>query len=580
MLKLLKLLKEFKLPIGIILLFVFLRTLTDLLLPTLMSDIIDTGVVNSDIDYIIQIGLIMLGVALFGGVCSIVSGYYAARVGMGYGEMLRNKLFTKVSNYSLHEIDMTGTASLITRTTNDITQVQNTVILLLRIATMAPMMAIGSIIMALSKDVPLTGVILVVIVIMGIVIGLVASKAIPLFKVMQLKVDKLNLVMRERLTGLRVIRAFDRVKTEEARFEVANKDLTDTAIKVNKLMAILNPFLILMFSLASIALIWFGGYRVDSGAIGVGDMMAFIQYGTQIMFAILMLTMIFVMVPRASASATRILEILDLDGEIVDPINPKTPSVSRGEIEFKDVSFFYHSDKGASEAALENISFTSKPGEYTAIIGGTGSGKSTLMNMIPRFYDVTTGEILVDGVNIKDYAMSDLRNKIGLVPQQAVLFSGTVEENIKFGKKEASDEEMIEAATIARANEFVMEMEDGYQSTIAQGGTNISGGQKQRLSIARAIVRKPEIFLFDDSFSALDYKTEAELRARLREVTKESTVIVVAQKVTSVMNADQIIVLDQGKISGIGTHKELLQNSLVYQEIVASQLSKEEIANG
>lgn len=580
MIKLLKHLKPFTVPIIFIIIFVFIKTLADLYLPTLMSDIVDEGIVLGDTDFIINTGLIMLIVAFIGGIGSIISTNISARVGMSFGRSLRKKLFTKVTYYSLHEIDQTGTASLITRTTNDIVQVQTVTIMLLRVATMAPLMAIGSIIMAVRKDVPLTGVIVVVIILMAIVIALVATKAVPMFKVMQVRVDKLNLVMRERLTGLRVIRAFNRVKTEEARFEEANSDLTDVAIKVNKLMAILMPFIMLMFSVSSVAIIWFGAFRVDAGAIEVGDMMAFIQYATQVMFAVLMLTMIFVMVPRASASAIRIHEILELDSEIKNDSKTELPIQSKGEIQFKDVSFYYHSNHGASEAAIENISFTTKPGEYTAIIGGTGSGKSTLLNLIPRFYDISKGDILIDGVSVKKYDMKELRKKISLVPQQAVLFSGTVEENIRFGKEDATDEDIQEAAEIARATEFIDEMDEGYKSHISQGGSNISGGQKQRLSIARAVVRKPEIYLFDDSFSALDAKTEAELRGMLNKHTKNASLIVVAQKVTSIMNADQIIVLDQGKIAGIGTHKELLQTSEVYKEIVASQLSKEEIANG
>jgi ATP-binding cassette subfamily B protein len=580
MTKLLKYMKPFAVPIIFIIVFMFFRTITDLYLPTLMSDLIDEGVVYGDTDFILSTGLTMLGVALVGGICSIIAANLAAKVGMNFGRSLRKKLFTKVTYYSLHEIDQTGTASLITRTTNDIVQVQNVAIMLLRIATMAPLMAVGSIIMALSKDGPLTWVIVVVIILMGIVIGLVASQAIPMFKTMQKRVDKLNLVMRERLTGLRVIRAFNRVKTEEARFEKANRDLTDVAIKVNKLMAVMMPFIMFMFSVSSVAIIWFGSHRIDGGYMGVGDMMAFIQYATQVMFSVLMLTMIFVMVPRASASAIRINEVLNLDSEITNPDHVVEPSVSKGVIEFKDVSFYYHSDHGASEAAIENISFEARPGEYTAIIGGTGSGKSTLINLIPRFYDTSKGDILIDGVSVKDYSMDTLRQKISLVPQQALLFTGTVADNIRYGKKDATMDEVKEAAKIARASEFIDEMEEGYESVISQGGTNVSGGQKQRLSIARAIVRKPEIYLFDDSFSALDAKTEAELRGMLNEHTKNSTMIVVAQKVTSVMQADRIIVLDQGKIAGMGTHKELMETSDVYQEIVASQLSKEEIANG
>ncbi len=578
--KLVKHLKPDWLSIVVVIVFVFFRTLTDLYLPTLMSDIVDTGIVNGDTDYILKTGGIMLAIALAGGLCAIVSGYLSAKVGTNFGRSIRKKLFTKATYFSLHEIDQVGTASLITRTTNDIVQVQNVMTMLLRLGTMAPLMAVGSIIMALNKDVALSGVIVVFIAILGIAIGLVVSRAIPLFKIMQKKVDQLNLVMRERLTGLRVIRAFNRVTTEEERFEKANFELTDVAIRVNKIMAFMMPFIMFTVSMSGVAIVWFGAFRVDSGALQVGDLMAFISYAMQVLFSFLMLSMIMVMVPRASASAERINEVLNMTTEIKDPEVPKTPSVSKGEIEFKDVSFYYHSDHGASEPAIANVSFTTKPGEYTAIIGGTGSGKSTLINLIPRFYDVSKGQILIDGLDIRDYSMEALRDKISLVPQKALLFSGTVKENIMYGKSNASEEDIKEAVEIARATEFVSEMDGTYDAAIAQAGANISGGQKQRLSIARAVVRKPEIYLFDDSFSALDAKTESELRSRLQTYTKDASLIVVAQKVTSVMNADRIIVLDQGKVTDIGTHKELMESSEVYQEIVASQLSKEEIANG
>lgn len=579
MLKLFKYLKSFRIPIAIIIAFVFVRTLTDLYLPTLMAEIVDEGIVQADTDFIIRIGGLMLAVALLGGVCSIVAGYFSSRVGMGFGRELRNRLFTKVTNFSLHEIDEVGTASLITRTTNDIVQVQNVMIMLLRIATMAPLMAIGSIVMALNKDVKLSYIIVVAVIIMGVMIGIIASNALPLFKIMQVKVDGINLVMRERLTGLRVIRAFNRIDTEEKRFNKANRELTDVAIKVNKLMAIMMPFMTLVFSLSSVAIIWFGAHRVDTGAIEVGDMMAFIQYATQILMSILMLTMIFVMVPRASASAVRINDVLLTEPEIDNPAQPKSIS-KKGTVEFDQVSFYYHSDHGAKEPAISDISFKAKPGEVTAIIGGTGSGKSTLINMIPRYYDVSEGRVLVDGVDIRELDMHELRSEIGLVPQKAVLFTGTIEDNIRFGKKEATDNEVKEAARIAQATEFIDQMPEGYQSVIAQGGNNVSGGQKQRLSIARAIVRRPKIYLFDDSFSALDFKTEAKLRQELLREAKDATVLLVAQKVTSVMNADQILVLDQGKCVGQGTHDDLIESCPVYQEIVASQLSKEELENG
>jgi ATP-binding cassette subfamily B protein len=578
MIKLLKRLKPFTGSIVMIIFFIFIQTITELLLPTLMSDIVDQGIIKEDITYIVRIGLIMLGVTLVGGLCTVVSSFMSSKVAVGFAKKIRGQVFKKVTSYSLHEIDEIGTASLITRTTNDITQIQNVVIMILRFFTRAPLMAVGSIIMALSKDGPLTWVIVVAVILMGIFIGLLLTKAIPLFKIIQTKVDNLNRVMRERLTGIRVIRAFNKIDDEKERFEVANKDLTDVSIRVNKIMALGMPAIMFLFSVTTLAIVWFGANRINIGALEVGDMMAFIQYATQIMFSVMMLTMVFIMVPRASASATRVNDVLEVIPEINDPTNPVEAKQKRGLLEFRDVTFSYYSDHGAEEPALCHISFTSKPGEITAIIGGTGSGKSTMLNLIPRFYDIDSGEILVNDVNIKDMTMKALRNKISYVPQKALLFSGTVEENIKFGNEGATKEAVMKVADIAQASEFINEMELGFESSISQGGTNVSGGQKQRLSIARALARPSEIYLFDDSFSALDLKTESKLRSSLKNVMKDSTVLVVAQKITSVMDANQIIVLDNGKIVGKGTHAELSKDNAVYKEIIASQLSKEEIA--
>ncbi len=578
MLKLMKQLKPFSFSVFLIILFVFLQTITELYLPTLMSDIVDIGVVKGDTDYIMEVGAMMLAIALLGGLATIFSSYLSAKVGTGLARNVREKVFKKVSSYSLHEMDEFGTSSLITRSTNDITQVQNVVVMILRFFMRAPLMAVGSIIMAVQKDVPLTFVIIGVVVIMGIFIALIASKAVPLFKTVQLKIDNMNLVLRERLTGMRVIRAFNKVDRELERFEEANEELTDVQIRVNKLMALLNPLLMFFFNVTTIALVWFGSIRIDNGAMQVGDMMAFMQYGMQIMFAVLMMTMVFIMVPRASASAARINAVLDVDPEIVDPEKPQTANDKKAYVEYKNVTFSYHSDHGAEEAAIKNISFTSKPGEVTAIIGGTGSGKSTLINLLPRFYDVDSGEILVNGVNIKSMTMAHLREKIALVPQKTNLFSGSVKDNILYGKQNASEEEIKKAVETAQGLDFVTEMEDGFDATISQGGSNVSGGQKQRLSIARALVKKPEIYIFDDSFSALDFKTESKLRSALRHEVKDATLLVVAQRVTTVMDADQIIVLDNGEAVGIGTHEELLKSNQVYKEIVMSQLSEEEIA--
>jgi len=562
-------------PIIGVMAFIFIQSLSELFLPTLMSDIVDVGIVNGDTGYILKIGGVMLLVAAVGTVCSLFASYLSAKTGVGFGRLLRNKVFTKVESFSLREFDEKGTASLITRTTNDITQVQTVFITMLRMFVRAPMMAIGGIIMAVSKDPKLSLVLVFVVLILIVLIAIIASISIPLFKSMQVKLDKLNLVLRERLTGIRVIRAFNRIHHEKGRFKEANSDLMNTSIKVNKLMAMLMPLMMLLLNLTTVAIIWFGGIRIDSGAMQVGDLMAFIQYAMQIMFSLVMMTMMFVMVPRAQASAIRINEVLEVDPEIKDPAKDNAGSNQKGHLEFKNVSFSYH---GAEESAIKNISFVAKPGEITAIIGGTGSGKSTLVNMIPRFYDVESGSIIVDGVDVREMSQDSLRNKIGFVPQKAVLFSGTINENIRFGNENATQEEIERAAEIAQATEFISGIKEGFESEISQGGTNVSGGQKQRLSIARALVRKPEIYIFDDSFSALDFKTDAKLRRALKSEVSESTVLIVAQRVTTVMDADQIIVLEDGAVAGMGTHKALMEKCEVYKEIVSSQLSEEEIA--
>ena len=436
-------------------------------------------------------------------------------------------------------------------------------------------MAGGWVILAMREDRPLTLVLAVAIPVLGLVVGIIASKMIPLFKKVQLKIDRINLVLREKLTGIRVIRAFDTVEKERKRFDDANVDLTDNYIKVNRIMAFMMPSIMLIMNITTISILWFGGLRISRGEMDLGALSAFTQYAMQIMISALMLAMMFIMVPRAEAAAVRINEVLDTEPEIKDRDTTKEANKEKGFIEFKDVTFSYH---GAEEPALRNISFSAKPGEVTAIIGSTGSGKSTLINLIPRFYDIDSGSILIDGVDIRELSQENLRSKIGFVPQKAVLFSGTISENIKFGRDNATDEEVMHAAKVAQAEDFILGMDGGYNHEIAQGGTNVSGGQKQRLSIARAIVRKPEIYIFDDSFSALDFKTDAKLRAALNKETGESTVIIVAQRVGTVMDANRIIVLDEGKIVGMGTHKELMKTCEVYREIVSSQLSEEELA--
>ena len=575
MVKLLRFLKPFSKSVAAVLLLVFIQSLAELYLPTLMADIVDTGIAFDDTPYILRIGALMLLVAGVSAICLILASFLSAKIATGFGKNVRRKVFSQVESYSLHEFDQIGTASLITRTTNDITQVQQVLIMIMRMMISAPMMAIGGVIMAVSKDATLSLVLVVVIPLLAAAIILIAGKGIPLFRTMQVKLDKLNLVLRENLTGIRVIRAFNRISHEQKRFYDANSDLTGTAIKVNKLMAAMMPIMMLVMNFTTIAIVWFGGIRVDHGDMQVGDMMAFIQYAMQIMFSLIMVSMMFVMIPRAQASAVRINEVLDTVPEIKDPAVAKRADSKRGFVEFKNVTFSY---PGAEQSAIRDISFQASPGEITAIIGGTGSGKSTLINLIPRFYDVDSGNILVDGVDVREMSQENLRAKIGFVPQKAVLFHGTIAENIRFGNDGATDEEVKSAADTAQATEFIMDMKDGFQSIIAQGGANLSGGQKQRLSIARALVRRPEIYVFDDTFSALDFKTDAKLRAALKMETKDSTVLIVAQRVSTVMNADRIIVMDEGHIAGIGKHRELLKTCEVYREIVSSQLAEEEIA--
>ncbi|CAM4436403.1 ABC transporter ATP-binding protein [Paenibacillus typhae] len=586
MIKLLKGLKPFRWGVAAVLILVFLQSMGDLYLPTLMSDIVDKGIVQGDRAYIWRIGAYMLLVAGGGALCSVIASYLSARVAAGFGRNTRSRMFEHVENFTLHEFDKLGTASLITRTTNDITQVQTVLTMMLRMMVGAPMMMIGGIIMAVSEDAKLSLIFVIVIPVLVGAIFLIGMKGLPLFKAIQVKLDTLNRVLREHLTGIRVIRSFNRIEHENKRFTAANKDLTDTAIKVNKIMAGLMPIMMLVMNFSMIGILYYGGIRIGDGDLQVGSLMAFIQYAMQIMFSLIMVSMMFVLIPRASASALRINEVLDMQPEIVDPASGALQATAdakkqdgrdglRGYVEFDNVSFSY---PGAEQPALSGISFSARPGEITAIIGGTGSGKSTLLSMIPRFYDVIEGAVRVDGVDVREMAQEDLRSKIGYIPQKAVLFTGTINENIRYGKEDATDEEIIHAAKVAQAYDFVSAMKEGFDSQIAQGGSNVSGGQKQRLSIARALVRKPEVYLFDDSFSALDFKTDAKLRAALKEETTESTVLIVAQRVSTVMDADRIIVLDEGRVAGIGNHRELMENSEVYREIVSSQLSEEEIA--
>ncbi len=582
-----------------ILLLTFLQTMSELFLPTLMADIVDTGIAHGNIPYIWRIGSYMLLFAALGMVCSITASYFSARVALGFGRDLRSRVFSHVEHFSLQEFDRIGTASLITRTTNDITQLQQVLTMLLRMMLMAPLMMLGGIIMAVSKQAQLSLIFIVVIPVLGLTIWLIGRRGFPLFKAQQKKLDRLNMVIRENLTGIRVIRAFNRDRYENVRFDGASRDLADTAIRVNKLMALMMPMMMLILDVSIICIVGFGSFQISYGNMQVGDLMAFVQYATQILFSFLMLSMIFIMIPRASASAARVNEVLDMQPDIVDPVATQAASgtvsavaadmntraqpadqvnnhVTRDVVlEFDGVEFYY---PGAEQPALKHISFQARRGEVTAIIGGTGSGKSTLVNLIPRFYDVSAGAIRLNGHDVRELTQERLREGVGYVPQKALLFTGTVADNIRYGKPDATQEQLVHAAQIAQADEFISRMPEGYNSEITQGGSNVSGGQKQRLSIARALVRQPELYIFDDSFSALDFKTDAKLRAALKQETVNATVLMVAQRVSTVRDADQIIVLDEGEIAGIGTHHELMQHSEVYREIVSSQLSEEESA--
>ena len=526
--------------------------------------------------YILRTGLKMLGVSLLAVLATILVGFLASRVAASLGRDLRSAVFKKVVSFSNQEMDEFSTASLITRSTNDIQQIQMLMVMLLRIVFYAPILGIGGVIKVLGTNTSMTWIIAVGVTAVLTLVIVLFCIAMPRFKVMQKLVDRLNLVTREILTGLPVIRAFSTEKYEEKRFDKANRDLTRTNLFVNRVMTCMMPTMMLMMNIISIMIVWFGAKGIDAGQMQVGDMMAFLQYTMQIIMSFLMISIVSIMLPRASVSAGRIAEVLRKEPAITDPVVPKAPDpAKRGVVEFQNVSFRY---PNAEENVLSGISFTANPGQTTAFIGSTGSGKSTLVNLIPRFYDVTQGKILVDGVNIKDMTQHDLHEKIGYVPQQGVLFSGTIASNIKYGKKDASDEQMRSAAEVAQAMEFICQKEDTFHSEISQGGTNVSGGQKQRLSIARAIAKDPEIYIFDDSFSALDFQTDRALRAALKDKTVNSTVLIVAQRISTIMHAEQIVVLDEGQIVGIGTHKELLDSCEVYQQIALSQLSKEELA--
>jgi ATP-binding cassette subfamily B protein len=525
--------------------------------------------------YIMNSGFLMLLIALLSAACTVVVGLLAARVAAGLSRNLRKGLFTKVESFSNTEFDKFSTASLITRTTNDITQVQMLVIIMIRMVIYAPIMGAGGVIKALNKSSSMTWIIaLAVVVLLGLILT-VFVVAMPKFKIIQKLVDRLNLVTRENLTGMMVIRAFNTQSFEEKRFDIANRDLTDTNLFVNRVMVFMMPAMMLIMNGVTLLIVWVGAHQIAESAMQVGDMMAFMQYAMQILFSFLMLSMMFIMIPRASVSAQRIAEVLETEISIRDPKEPKHFDKVEGIIEFKNVTFRYPEAEGD---AISNVSFKALPNQTTAFIGSTGSGKTTLINLIPRFYDVTAGQVLIDGIDVKEVTQHDLRERIGYIPQKGSLFSGTIESNLKYANESATIDDLNKAAEIAQALEFINEKPEGITAEISQGGTNVSGGQKQRLSIARALVKKPKIYIFDDSFSALDFKTDAALRKALKSQTEESTVLIVAQRISTIMNAEQIIVLEDGNVVGMGTHKELMKNCETYQEIALSQLSKEELA--
>lgn len=564
--------------IGMIILAIMLlfgQAMCDLALPDFMSDIVNTGITNGDTMFIIKSGLQMLGISLLSALCTVSVGFIASKIAAGSSQSMRIDLFEKVQNFSNAEFDKFSTSSLITRTTNDITQIQTLVVMLIRMVFYAPIMGIGGFVHALAKSKSMSWIIGLAVVMLICLMMVVFTLAMPKFKIIQTLIDRLNLVVRENLDGMLVIRAFNTQKFEEERFDKANKDLTDTNLFVNRVMSCMMPSIMLLMNLTTVLIIWVGSKQVSAFKMDVGDMMAYMQYVIQIIFAFLMMSMMFILIPRASVSAERIADVLETEPSIItDPDLAKELKDCKGVIEFKNVCFSY---PGAEEDVLHNISFTAKPSETTAFIGSTGSGKSTLINLIPRFYDVTSGEVLIDGINVKNINLHELRENLGYVPQKGVLFSGTIKSNISYSDKNASDDDILRASNIAQAMEFIDSKPERFETPIAQGGNNVSGGQKQRLSIARALLRKPKICIFDDSFSALDFKTDAKLRKVLKEETGSSTVLLVAQRISTIMNAEQIIVLDNGCIVGKGTHKELMENCEVYKEIALSQLSKEEL---
>ena len=560
--------------IGLVL---FCQAMCELALPGYMSDIINNVVIKGDMGYIRSTGLLMLLVAALGMAASITANLLGARTAAGAACRLREALFKKVTSFSEAELQQFSTASLITRSTNDIQMIQQASVMLLRMAFFAPIMGIGAVIKAVNTSVPLSWTIAVSLAAVIVIMAVSFTAIFPKFKVLQEKLDKVNLIMKERLEGILVIRAFNTEKKEQSRFDDANLEVTGINRFVNKAMSFMMPALTFVMSASGVLIVWAGAHMVETGTLPIGDMLAYLQYAMHVIMSFLVITMMFMMIPRAMVSAGRVGQVLDVEPTITEPAEPEKLEKARGQLAFRNVAFKY---PDADEEVIKNIDFTAEPGRFTAIIGGTGSGKSTILKLIPRFYDVTEGEILLDGHDIRNLSLSQLRDQIGYVPQRGLLFSGTIADNMRFGKEDATDEEIGHAIAIAQAADFVEEKEDGINSEIVQGGTNVSGGQKQRLSIARALVKKPSIYLFDDSFSALDFKTDKILREALAEKVGDAAMIVVAQRINTILDADQIIVLDEGRMVGKGTHAELMRNCEVYKEIALSQLSEEELGRG
>ncbi|MEC4015668.1 ABC transporter ATP-binding protein [Streptomyces sp. H27-D2] len=571
-------LKPYSKPIALVVLLQLVQTLATLYLPTLNADIIDNGVVTGDTGYILRFGGYMVAVTLLQIVCAIGAVYFGASTAMALGRDLRAAVFDRVQSFSAREVGQFGAPSLITRTTNDVQQVQMLVLMTFTLMVSAPIMCVGGIVMALNQDVPLSGLLLVIVPVLGIIVSLVVRRMRPLFRGMQTRIDTVNRVLREQITGIRVIRAFVRDDHERARFAKANTELMDVSVRAGRLMSLMFPTVMLVVNVSSVAVMWFGGQRIDSGDMRIGALTAFLSYLMQILMAVMMATFMFMMVPRAEVCAERVQEVLGTDSSVVPPTSPVADVARHGHLELRGVEFRY---PGAEEAVLREVTLTARPGETTAVIGSTGSGKTTLLNLVPRLMDATGGSVLVDGVNVRELDPVVMAEVIGLVPQKPYLFSGTVASNLRYGKPDATDAELWHALEVAQARDFVESLAKGLDAPIAQGGGNVSGGQRQRLAIARVLVRRPEIYLFDDSFSALDYATDARLRAALSQETQQATVVIVAQRVSTIRDAHRIVVLDEGRVVATGTHSTLmdpLTGDHTYREIVLSQLTEQEAA--